>query len=48
MNVGDTHVFRPNQPLSFVLGLGKEHDYAAGEHMAERPMNIHRCTHSVR
>ena len=40
VNVGDTHVFRPNNPLAFIMGLGMEQDFPEGKHLAERSMTL--------
>jgi len=40
VTVGDTHVFRPNDPLSFVMGVRMECNYPKGKRIAERSMTL--------
>jgi len=38
--VGESHIFRPNNPLSFVLGLGMEHNYTEGKYTAHNSVTL--------
>ena len=39
MTVGNTHIFRPNEQLSSLLGI-RERDYIEGEYITNRPMKL--------